>query len=131
MAKTETAKAPSRKEAVRSFLQLAATGDASKAFDLYATPDFRHHNPFFRGDAQSLAKAMEENAAQNPEKTLHIERMIEEGDLVAAHSRVRLKPDAGDNAVVHIFRFEGDLLAELWDIGMGAPENSPNQNGMF
>jgi predicted SnoaL-like aldol condensation-catalyzing enzyme len=34
-------------------------------------------------------------------------------------------------ALVHIFRFEGNLIAELWDIGQAAPENSPNEYGMF
>jgi predicted SnoaL-like aldol condensation-catalyzing enzyme len=131
MPNKETTSARSRKEVVRSFLQMAAIGAASKAFDLYAAPNFRHHNPYFRGDAQSLARAMEENAAQNPDKTFHVERVIEEGELVAVHSRVRLKPGGSDNAVVHIFRFENDRVAELWDIGMGAPEGSPNENGMF
>jgi hypothetical protein len=32
---------------------------------------------------------------------------------------------------VHIFRFQNDLIAELWDIGQAVPENSPNQFGMF
>ena len=34
-------------------------------------------------------------------------------------------------AVVHIFRFEGGRIAELWDLGMPIPEDSVNENGMF
>jgi predicted SnoaL-like aldol condensation-catalyzing enzyme len=121
----------SRKEAASSFLRLAASGDVRRAFDSYASPDFRHHNPHFRGDAASLAAAMTEDAAQNPDKVIHIEHVIGDGDLVAVHSRVRMKPDDTDFALVHIFRFEGDRVAELWDIAQPEPENSPNEYGMF
>ena len=121
----------SHKNAATDFLHLAASGDVQRAFDTYAAPNFRHHNPHFRGDAKSLASAMAENAAQNPEKQLDVERVIEEGDLVAVHGRVRLKADAPEIALVHIFRFEGDRIAELWDIGQAPPDRSPNEYGMF
>jgi len=32
---------------------------------------------------------------------------------------------------VHIFRFKGGRIAELWDIGVQEPEDSPNQHGLF
>lgn len=131
MAKTAEATAISHKEAASEFLRQAATGDVQRAFDAYVDTGFRHHNPYFRGDAKSLAAAMQENAAEHPDKILEIEHVIEEGDLVAVHSRVRLKPDARDVALVHIFRFEGDRVVELWDISQPMPENSPNENGMF
>ena len=121
----------SHKDAATTFLRLAASGDVKRAFDTYTAPDFRHHNPHFRGDAKSLASAMAENAAQNPGKQLRVERVIEEGDLVAVHGRVRMNADAPDIALVHIFRFEGDRIAELWDIGQPPPESSPNEYGMF
>ena len=57
--------------------------------------------------------------------------MLEDGDLVAVHSRVRQKPGDLGAAVVHIFRFQGDRIVELWDMGQSVPENSPNENGMF
>lgn len=56
---------------------------------------------------------------------------MQEGDLVAVHARVRMKPGDPGVALVHIFRFEGDRIAELWDIGQAPPENSPNEHGMF
>ena len=75
--------------------------------------------------------AMEENAATNPEKVLEIQHALQDGVLVAVHSRVRQKPGDLGVAVVHIFRFHGNLIAELWDIGQAFPENSPNEYGMF
>lgn len=121
----------SRKDAAMEFLRLAASGSVREAYQKYVAVGFRHHNPHFRGDAESLAAGMAENAAKFPDKKLEIQRAIEEGDLVAVHSRVRMKPDDAGVAVVHIFRFKANLIAELWDIGMPAPEKSPNEHGMF
>ena len=92
---------------------------------------FASHNPFFAGDAGSLMRAMEENAAQNPDKVLEVQHVLEDGTFVAVHSKVTLKPGQRSVALVHIFRFEHDLVTELWDIGQPEPEQSPNQHGMF
>jgi len=119
------------KESAVSFLQLAATGHAPEAFDRFVAAGFRHHNPWFRGDAQSLMNAMQENAEKNPGKVLEVQRAIQEGPLVAVHSRVRVQAQAPGMAVVHIFRFEGPRIAELWDIGMAPPEQMVNEHGMF
>lgn len=74
---------------------------------------------------------MEENAAKFPDKTLETQRALEDSDLVAVHSRVRLKPDAPGLALVHIFHFRGDAIIELWDIGQPVPQDMPNECGMF
>jgi predicted SnoaL-like aldol condensation-catalyzing enzyme len=121
----------SRKDVATSFLRVAATADAHDAFDRFVSSEFRHHNPYFRGDAPTLAAAMAENAQQNPEKVFDIEHALEDGDLVAVHSRVRMSPGAQEHAVVHLFRFVGDRIVELWDIGQAVPADSPNENGMF
>lgn len=121
----------SHREAATEFLRLAASGSVREAYEKHVGAGFRHHNPYFRGDAASLAAAMEENAAKFPDKKLEILRTLEEGDLVAVHGRVTMKPGDSGIALVHIFRFEGDRIVELWDIGQAAPENSPNEHGMF
>ncbi len=131
MESTAETAASSNKSTAISFLRAGATGDVRSAFDRHVGPSFRHHNPYFRGDAKSLAAAMAENAAQHPQKVLQVERALEDGDLVAVHSRVRLNPAGPEMALVHIFRFAGGRIAELWDIGQPVPDDSPNENGMF
>lgn len=121
----------SLKEKAVSFLKLVASGDVREAYHRYIDPNFRHHNPFFRGDADSLMLAMEENATMNPHKILEVKRVIENGNIVAVHSHVKQKQDDLGGAVVHIFRFHNDLIVELWDVGQAIPENSPNENGVF
>ncbi|MHA7136800.1 nuclear transport factor 2 family protein [Rossellomorea arthrocnemi] len=119
------------KERAISFLELVASGNVSEAYESHTGPGFRHHNPYFPGDADSLMSAMEENAAGNPDKILEVKRAIEEGESVAVHSHVRQNPDDLGVAVVHIFRFQNDRIVELWDVGQAIPEDSPNENGVF
>ncbi len=110
---------------------MSASGDVRNAYSRYVDPGFRHHNPYFRGSADALAAGMEANASEFPNKSLKVERAIEDGDLVAVHSRVRLKPDGQDMALVHIFRFSGDRIVELWDVGQPVPAEMQNEHGMF
>lgn len=121
----------SNKEKAVSFLQLVASGEVREAYRRYMGPGFLHHNPFFRGDADSLMLAMEENAAKNPHKILEVKRVIEEDNIVAVHSHVKQKQEDIGSVVVHIFRFYNDLIVELWDVGQPIPEKSPNENGVF
>lgn len=121
----------SHREIATSFLRLAASGKVREAYSKYVSPNFRHHNPSFRGDRESLMLAMEENATQNPNKKLEIKLTLEDGDLVATYSHVQQNPGDLGVAIVHIFRFEGSRIVELWDVGQAIPQNSLNENGMF
>jgi predicted SnoaL-like aldol condensation-catalyzing enzyme len=113
------------------FLRQAAHGHARDAMRRYGAPDFVHHNPYFASDADTLAKAMDDNARSNPDKQFEVLRTISEGPLVAVHSRVRMGHDAPEGAVVHILRIEDGRIHELWDVGQDAPPDSPNSVGMF
>ncbi len=120
-----------KKEKALDFLQLAAKGDSREAFGLYTTTNFKHHNVYFRGDAQTIMLAMEDSAKHNPDKIFEVQRALEDGNLVAVHSRVRQSPDEPGYAVIHIFRFEDDKIVEMWDFGQEVPEDIINENGMF
>jgi predicted SnoaL-like aldol condensation-catalyzing enzyme len=120
-----------RRESAISFLKLAASGKVDEAYQNYIAPNFRHHNPYFAGDAESLKAGMAAAAKKFPHAKLDVQHVLTEGHLTAVHSRMSHGADQPEIAVVHIFRFEGDKIAELWDVGMQAPEDSPNKNGMF
>ncbi len=124
-------KIQTRKQAAVEFLKIASSGKVKEAYRSYVGANFRHHNPYFKGDAASLMAGMEENAAKFPSKVIEIQRALEDGNQVAVHSRVRLKPGDRGVSTIHIFRFEGDRIVELWDVGQPVPEDSPNENGMF
>ena len=118
------------KEAAVSFLKSAASGNLDNAYSR-VTPSFRHHNAYFPGDAESLKAGMAGAHKQFPDTVIDVQRAIAEGDLVAVHSRVQHAADRPAIAVVHIFRFENGKIAELWDVGMEVPKDSPNENGAF
>ena len=124
-------KAFDQRQTATTFLTLAASGKVSEAFAQYISADFRHHNPYFPGDANSLKAGMMEAQQKFPNTTLEVQHTFEEGDLVAVHSRVKHSAETPEIAVVHIFRFEQRRIAEMWDVGMEAPKESPNENGMF
>jgi predicted SnoaL-like aldol condensation-catalyzing enzyme len=125
------------KDKAIDFLQLAAAGNSRAAFTNYVAENFIHHNPYFAGDADSLMRAMAENAAKNPAKLFTVQRAVQENNLVMVHSKVQMNTQHTGVAVVHIFKFDAQLdqeksrIIELWDIGQPVPESSPNENGMF
>ena len=122
---------PSHKDAAVEFLTLIVSGDVRGAYERHVGSGFRHHNPYFSGDAKSLMEGMEEDESRNPGKKLDVQTAIQDGDYVAVHSRLSRAASDLDMAVVHIFRFEGDRIAELWDIGQAVPKNIVNDYGMF
>ena len=120
-----------RKQAAAEFIRLAGTGRVDDAFGKYVGPGFIHHNPHFAHSAEALKAGMAENARQFPHKRIEVLRVIGEGNLVTVHLRVHLVPEDRGYAIAHIYRFDGDRIAELWDIAMEAPAEMKNAHGMF
>lgn len=121
---------PHKDQAV-DFLHLIVSGKIDEAYKKYVSADFRHHNPYFPGDADSLKQAMEENDGISPNKTLEVKQTIEEGENVMVYSHIKQKGEDLGAAVVHIFSFHEGKIVEMWDVGQPVPKDSPNENGMF
>jgi predicted SnoaL-like aldol condensation-catalyzing enzyme len=121
----------SRRDIAATFEQLVVSGKVRAAYDHYVSPDYIHHNPWFTGDRESLILGLENSAAEFSDKEYDVQRVLEDGDLVAVHSRLRPMPQMPEMALVHIYRFEGDKIAEEWDLAQTLPDDSPNANGLF
>src|SRR5262245_8942746 len=119
------------KDRAVAFLRLAASGKVEEAYATYAHPRFRHHNAYFAAGAAALREGMSAAAKQHPQTSIDVKRAIAEGDLVAVHSHVKHGPGERGFSVVHIARFDGDRIVELWDIVQPVPEDSPNTDGAF
>ena len=119
-----------RKERAIEFLTQASSGDVRTAYQKHVHPEFIHHNAHFRGDRGSLMLAMEENAREMPNKTYEVLRALEDGDLVTVHGKVVLKVDLVFS-LIHIFRFDGDMIIEAWEASQQELADSPNENGLF
>ena len=121
----------SHKEIASDFLILCAKGDSRRAFSLYVGPGFKHHNAYFKGDGETLMLAMEQAAKDQPDKTFDMKQVLHDGNLVAVHSHFKLTPKDPGYAVIHILRFQGDKIVELWDFAQAIPAEQINENGMF
>lgn len=119
------------KKAAIHFLQLTSSGNVNEAFYLYVSPEFRHHNMHFKGDADSLKAAMHESSAYLPEKKLEVRFAVAEENMVAVYSKVTISPGADSVALVHFFRFHNDKIIELWDLAQAPPDEIINENGLF
>jgi predicted SnoaL-like aldol condensation-catalyzing enzyme len=122
----------SRKKSATTFLKLASAGRVDEAYAQFIAPDFVHHNQYFKGDRESLKSAMAEAHEKSPNKLIDVKQVFEDGDFVITHSLVvRSSPTEPDVAVVHIFKFLGDKVVELWDLGQLLSKDSPNEKGAF
>ncbi len=122
---------PSLKDRALDFLRMVTAGEIQAAYRRHVAPGFRHHNAWFPGDADSLMRGMEENHQRFPNKQAQVRHALQDGDTVAVHTHLRLEAEDRGMALVHIFRFEGERIAELWDLGQPVPEEMQNENGMF
>lgn len=114
-----------------TFLQMCARGEVREAYERHVAAGFVHHNAWFPGDRESLLLAMEQSAAKEPNKSFQPKQVADAGDRIAVLSHL-VRADAGaEYAVVHILRFEGGMIVEMWDIGQEIPADSPNALGMF
>jgi len=120
-----------KKDAAVGFLTMVAAGKIDEAYERHVGPGLVHHNQHFKGDIASLKQAMKDNHAENPGKVLEVKRSLEDGELVAVHSHIRQSEADGGFAVVHLFRFEGGKVVEMWDVGQAVAADSPNENGVF
>ena len=121
---------PDRKQTAVDFLRHARAGDRA-ALERLVAPGARHHNAYFAAGMPALIDAMMDAARAAPGGPFDVKLVVGEGDHVVVHSHVRR--EAGDRgmSVVHIFRFQGDRVAELWDVGQPVPADNPNADGMF
>jgi predicted SnoaL-like aldol condensation-catalyzing enzyme len=118
------------KEIAISFLTLSSAGDVREANDKFIHPGFIHHNAYFKGDRESLLKGMEENAQTFPGKKYEALHVIQDGEFVAVHGKVTLTVESRWS-VIHLFRFEKNMIREMWEASQEVLKDSPNENGLF
>lgn len=113
------------------FLTLVVVGRIDEAYEKYVDMNGKHHNAFYPAGFAPLKQGMKDNHTQFPHKKITVKNIVGDGDLVAVHSHLELKPGELGMIVVHIMRFHGGKIVELWDCGQPIPADSPNQDGIF
>ncbi len=120
-----------RKEVAVKFLQLVVAGQIDEAYHEYVDLGGKHHNSFFPAGFPALRRAMIENHVEFPSKQITVKNVLCDGDFVAVHSNIILRPGEAGLTTVHLFRFHGDKIVEMWDCGQPVPGDSPNKDGAF
>ena len=126
-----------RKNIVVEYFKLVSMGKFKEGLRFFAT-DCKTHNPFVSGSIEDLTESMIEASkdlgAQNTEPDFTVKNVLADGDLVAVHTvflNVKSKPSEGGLRQVHLFRFEGNMIVEYWDITQQILSNMPNASGAF
>ena len=94
-------------------------------------PTYVQHNPQASDGVAAFVAFIEGFTASFPKVTLDIKRTVADGDLVAVHSHLTLRPGDRGSAVMDIFRLENGRIVEHWDVLQEVPEHAANDNTMF
>ncbi len=120
-----------RKQVAVQFLQLVVAGRIDEAYEKHVDLQGRHHNPSFPAGFPALKKAMIENHIEFPIKQFIVKNVLSDGDMVAVHSHIVLRPGETGVIAVHLFRFQMNRIVEMWNCGQPVPLESPNKDGAF
>ncbi|MBC7458512.1 MAG: nuclear transport factor 2 family protein [Bdellovibrionaceae bacterium] len=100
------------------------------AANKYLAESYIQHNPHVADGRKGFIEAFSGDTGSDT-STTEFKRFISENDLVVVHSHGKQNPQDRGVAVVDIFRVDGDLITEHWDVGQKVPETSKNNNTMF
>ena len=120
----------SRIDRATQFLTAARAGDTKTARALCCA-NARHHNQYFPAGMDILIDAIAAASVEKPASTFTVKRSVANDDMVVLHSHVVHAPGEPGYTVFHMFRFEGNLIAELWDVGQMISPDMPNTDGAF
>jgi predicted SnoaL-like aldol condensation-catalyzing enzyme len=119
------------KQSAVEFLKMVIAGNIQEAYEKYIDARGKHHNAYTPAGFPALQKGMEDAHLKFPNKQFTIQRVIGDADLVAVHSHLVLEKGKLDLGVVHLFRFDGGKIVEMWDLGQAAPSQEINKDGIF
>lgn len=120
---------------VREAVSRFGAGDIAGFTELLAE-EFVSHNPHVAHDPAALSgRQAFANHLSGPgtahlrNATVSAEHLLADGDLVAVHTHV--VSAEGDLATVDLFRVDGGLIVEHWDVVQPVPEELSHPHGMF
>ena len=115
---------------LRMFAEVLNPMDSS-AVDRFISPGYIQHNQMAEPGREGLKAFLDMIKAQTPEAVHDVKRAFVDGDHVTVHYHVRRWPDDNGWAVIDIFRLEGGMIAEHWDVMQDVVEGGPNPLGPF
>ena len=88
------------------------------------------HDPATRSGRQAFADFLKgPGSAHLRDATVEAKHLLADDDLVAVHTHVATPQ--GDLATVDLFRLDGGMIVEHWDVVQPVPEQVLHPHGMF
>lgn len=103
----------------------------SARVDDYIAPGYIQHSTLAEPGVPALKAWLDARRADSPDARQTIHRAFADGDHVIVHVHVSRWPGDPGFAVVDIFRCEGGMIVEHWDVLQEVPAEPINPNGMF
>lgn len=120
-----------KKEMVKRLYREVMLKGSRKAAEELLLEDYKQHNPQAADGREGLLSHVADLQAEYPNRKIEFIHLFEDGDCVITHIHFSLIPGVREVMGMDIFRFEGDKIAEHWDVIQAIPEQSANSNGMF
>jgi predicted SnoaL-like aldol condensation-catalyzing enzyme len=115
---------------LRLFDQVLGPMDSS-AVDRFIAPGYIQHNQGVEPGVDSLKAFLDTIRERTPQAVHDVKRAFVDGDHVTVHYHVRRWPGDSGWAVIDIFRIEGGLIVEHWDVMQDVVEGGPNPLSPF
>lgn len=93
--------------------------------------NYRQHNPQASDGRDGFIQFIRYLQVNFPKRKFEIKHLFADGDYVVTHLHLVSRPEERGQAIMDIFRFEGDKIAEHWDVIQDVPEKMAHNNGMF
>jgi predicted SnoaL-like aldol condensation-catalyzing enzyme len=103
----------------------------STRVDDFIAPDYIQHSSLAEPGVQALKDWLDARRADSPDAVQTIHRSFADGDYVMVHVHVVRWPGDPGFAVVDIFRMEGGMIKEHWDVLQEVPTDPVNKSSMF
>jgi len=103
----------------------------SSAVDRYIAPHYIQHSMLAPPGRDALKAFLDHVKVESPDARQTIYRSFAEDDHVIVHTHVERWPGDPGLAVVDIFRCDGGMIVEHWDVLQDVPATPVNPNSMF
>ncbi|WP_096701497.1 ester cyclase [Magnetospirillum sp. 15-1] len=120
-----------KRDLVLNFYREVVLGQKFELASKYMSPNYKQHTPACGDGVDGLLEFCRKLFTALPEFKIEFKRVFVSDNYVVIHSHAVLAPGSRGEAVVDIFRLEGDKVAEHWDVVQSIPETALNNNGMF
>jgi predicted SnoaL-like aldol condensation-catalyzing enzyme len=103
----------------------------SGAVDRFIAPGYIQHNQMAAPGRDGLKAFLDMIRRETPDAVHDVKRAFVDGDHVTVHYHVRRWPGDLGWAVIDIFRLEGGMIIEHWDVMQDVVEGGPNPISPF